>query len=75
MVKKIAKPGQEPKPGELPAFDESKSKYNFDGRIIPHIHLKNGNVVRLDTKEEFAGKNKIRTLTQTQLETEMAKLT
>ena len=51
-----------------PDFDKSKSKYDFDTRIIQHIHMKDGTIVRLDTMERFDGKTSKGKITQKELE-------
>ena len=57
-----------------PDFDKGKSKYDFDDRIIRHIHLKNGDVVRLDTMERYSGKIPKGKLTNAELDAEIEAL-
>ena len=42
--------------------------YSFDTRLIQHIHCVDGTIIRLDTKEQFSGKTKIKTLSDLELE-------
>ena len=41
--------------------------YSFDTRLIEHIHTLDNTIIRLDTKEQFSGKTKIKTLTDLEL--------
>lgn len=45
---------------------ELSHPYSFDTRIVKHFHALDGSIIRDDTKEQFNGKVKIKTLSDTE---------
>ena len=43
--------------------------YLFDTRLISHVHLSDGTIVRLDTLDQFSGKTLIKRMTNEELAT------